>query len=233
VRDILKNMFEKCETLDEKVTLLNQIREALVEFSPLEEPVDCVRWVKSANIRANEYNPNVVASPEMKLLYESIKSDGYTQPIVVYSLGDGNYEIVDGFHRSRVGKEYKDIAERVHGYLPVVVINKQLDERMGSTIRHNRARGTHQIRSMSDIVIQLVKLGWDDDKICEKLGMDRTEVFKLKQASGMKEAFVNHEFSKSWTDFERKYFQDEIGNTNKTISKKPLRKTSDSGGSGL
>jgi len=139
-------------------------------------------------------------------------------------VGDGNYEIVDGFHRSRVGKENIDIAARTKGFLPVVVIDKPLDERMGSTIRHNRARGTHQIRSMSDIVLDLVRQGWPDEKIMEKLGMGMDEVLRLKQISGLKEAFANHEFSKSWDELETRYFPAEKGKAGKTVSNKPKRK---------
>ena len=143
--------------LKAKVAFINQLRAAIAEASPLREPVDLIQWVDAECLQANNYNPNKVATPEMSLLYESIKQDGYTQPIVAYKMGDRQYEIVDGFHRNRVGKEFDDIKERVHGYLPVVLINKPLDERIGSTIRHNRARGTHQIRAMSDIVVDLVK----------------------------------------------------------------------------
>ncbi len=204
----IEEKFNQLSTIDEKVQFLNTIREKLSELSPLKEPVDCVRWVKAEKVQANEYNPNRVASPEMELLYKSIKLDGYTQPIVVYRLENGKYEVVDGFHRNRVGKEYKDINERIHGYLPVVVIDKPLDERMGSTIRHNRARGTHQIRGMSDIVVELTREGWSEEEICEKLGMELDEVIRLKQISGLKEAFANHEFSKSWEEFESKYYGD-------------------------
>lgn len=193
--------------LDEKVTALNTIRKALSEVSPFQEPIDFVKWVPAEKVLANEYNPNKVASPEMKLLYTSIKLDGYTQPIVSYQLDNDINEVVDGFHRNRVGKEYKDIKKRLHGYLPVVVIDKPLDERMGSTIRHNRARGTHQIRSMSDIVVKLSKEGWPEEEICKKLGMELDEVIRLKQISGLKEAFSNHEFSKSWNEFENKYYK--------------------------
>jgi len=203
----IEEKFNQLSTIDEKVQFLNTIREKLSELSPLKEPVDCVRWVKAEKVQANEYNPNRVASPEMELLYKSIKLDGYTQPIVVYRLENGKYEVVDGFHRNRVGKEYKDINERIHGYLPVVVIDKPLDERMGSTIRHNRARGTHQIRGMSDIVVELTREGWSEEEICEKLGMELDEVIRLKQISGLKEAFANHEFSKSWIEFENKYYK--------------------------
>ncbi len=206
--NLLKQLKEKISQmdLDEKVRAINNVKEALTEVSPFEEPVDCVKWIKAEDIQANEYNPNKVATPEMKLLHTSIKLDGYTQPIVAYPLENGKYEVVDGFHRNRVGKEFKDIAERIHGYLPITVINKPVDERMGSTIRHNRARGTHQIRSMSDIVIDLVKAGWTDEEICKKIGMELDEVIRLKQITGLKAAFQNHDFSKSWEEFESKYY---------------------------
>lgn len=197
-------------SIGEKIEALNYVREVLHKESPFKtEPCDCVLWIKQKNIQANEYNPNHVATPEMKLLYQSIKSDGYTMPIVTYDLKDGNREIVDGFHRNRVGREHKDIQKRIHGYLPVSTIDKPADERMGSTIRHNRARGTHGIRPMSEIVVDLSKQGWDDVKICEKLGMELDEVIRLKQITGLKEAFMNHEFSKSWEEFEKKYYEKE------------------------
>lgn len=199
--------------LTEKVETLNEIRIRLGEVSPFHsEPCDCVIWVKQENIQANEYNPNHVATPEMKLLYESIKSDGYTMPIVTYNLGNGKREIVDGFHRNRVGREHSDIKNRIHGYLPVSTIDKPEDERIGSTIRHNRARGTHGIRPMSDIVLELSQMGWSDSKICQKLGMDLDEVIRLKQITGLKEAFMNHEFSKSWEEFESKYYKNKEDN---------------------
>jgi len=146
----------------------------------------------------------------MKLLYTSIKLDGYTQPIVTYILQNGDREIVDGFHRNRIGKEYNDITKRTGGYLPVTTIDKPIDERIGSTIRHNRARGTHQIRTMSDIVLELAQNGWTDEEICKKIGMELDEVIRLKQITGLKEAFQNHEFSKSWEEFENKYYEEDI-----------------------
>jgi ParB-like chromosome segregation protein Spo0J len=203
----LKREFNNIDNLDEKVSTMNTIRANLSDISPFEEPVDCVRWIPMDKVKANEYNPNRVASTEMKLLHTSIKLDGYTQPIVAYKLDNGEYEVVDGFHRNRVGKEYKDINKRIHGYLPLVILDKPLDERIGSTIRHNRARGTHQIRSMSEIVIDLSKAGWTDEEICKKIGMELDEVIKLKQITGLKEAFQNHEFSKSWEEFEKKYYE--------------------------
>ena len=203
----VKKEFEGIKDIDEKVKMLNLIRTNIADISPFEEPVDCVRWIPTDKVKANEYNPNRVASTEMKLLHTSIKLDGYTQPIVAYKLDNGEYEVVDGFHRNRVGKEYKDINKRIHGYLPLVILDKPLDERIGSTIRHNRARGTHQIRSMSEIVIGLSKAGWTDEEICKKIGMELDEVIKLKQITGLKEAFQNHEFSKSWEEFEKKYYE--------------------------
>lgn len=202
-----------CMDLENKVEALNEVRSCLEDVSPFKsEPCDCIIWVKQDKIQANEYNPNHVAAPEMNLLYESIKSDGYTMPIVTYDLGNGKREIVDGFHRNRVGREHSDIKKRIHGYLPVSTIDKPEDERIGSTIRHNRARGTHGIRPMSDIVLELSQMGWSDSKICQKLGMDLDEVIRLKQITGLKEAFMNHEFSKSWEEFERKYYNKENEN---------------------
>lgn len=207
--NLIKDKFDKIDNFDDKVNFLNELRLEISKISPFNEPIDCVQWVKADSIQANEYNPNKVASPEMDLLHTSIKLDGYTQPIVTYDLKNGSKEVVDGFHRNRIGKEYGDIKERVYGYLPVTTIDKSLDERMGSTIRHNRARGTHQIRNMSEIVIDLTKEGWTDKDICQKLGMEIDEVIRLKQISGLKEAFSNHNFSKSWEEFEGKYYGEE------------------------
>lgn len=158
------------------------------------------KLVPIEKIRSNEYNPNKVATPEMKLLYESIKADGVTMPIVTYYDKETDiYIVVDGFHRYTLLKDWfkSDVA-------PVVTIDKSLGERMASTIRHNRARGTHQIRSMSDIVLELVKAGWEDAEICKNLGMDLDEVIRLKQITGLKEAFSNHDFSKSWEEYEKR-----------------------------
>lgn len=159
-----------------------------------------VKLIPTGKVVSNDYNPNKVATPEMKLLRLSIELDGVTMPIVTYYDKDQDiYIVVDGFHRYTILKDYlkSDV-------IPVVVIDKPLDERMGSTIRHNRARGTHQIRSMSDIVLELSKDGWTDDEICKKLGMELDEVIRLKQITGLKEAFANHQFSKSWEEYEKR-----------------------------
>jgi ParB-like chromosome segregation protein Spo0J len=162
-------------------------------------PVYNVRRVPVDKIRANEYNPNRVAPPEMELLYQSIKEDGYTMPIVCYyHEEDDMYEIVDGFHRYTVMLKYKDIYEREGGCLPVSVINKPISERMASTIRHNRARGTHNIDLMSNIVAELVEMGKSDHWIAKHLGMDVDEILRLKQITGLAALFADKEFSKAW-----------------------------------
>jgi len=162
-------------------------------------PVYNVIRVPVEKIRANEYNPNKVAPPEMELLYQSIKEDGYTMPIVCYyHEEDDMYEIVDGFHRYTVMLKYKDIYEREGGYLPVSVIDKPISERMASTIRHNRARGTHNIDLMSNIVAELVEMGKSDAWIARHLGMDVDEILRLKQITGLAALFADKEFSRAW-----------------------------------
>lgn len=188
-------------SLEEKINAMNALKLGLKKISPFTaEPVDCVQWVKQELVFANDYNPNSVAPPEMELLHTSIQEDGYTQPIVVWQ-HDGMYEVVDGFHRNRVGKEYPDIKERVHGYLPVVVINNDREDkgdRIASTIRHNRARGKHKVEAMSDIVLDLKKRNWSDSKIAKELGMDADEVLRLAQIQGLAEMFADREFSQAW-----------------------------------
>lgn len=148
---------------------------------------------------ANEYNPNSVATPEMKLLYQSIKQDGYTMPIVCYYReNDGMYEVVDGFHRREIMLRHKDIYERENGMLPVSVIDKTIDERMASTIRHNRARGSHDVDLMSGIVADLHEIGRSDVWISKHLGMDLDEIVRLKQITGLAALFKDKDFSKSW-----------------------------------
>lgn len=189
--------------LDEKVNAINEIKIALHKISPFKtEPVDCVLWVKNNTVHANDYNPNSVAPPEMELLRLSISADGYTQPIVSMLEENGETrEVIDGFHRNRVGKECEDIQKRVHGYLPVVTINedrKDLNDRMASTVRHNRARGKHKIQAMSDMVLDLKKRNWSDEKIAKNLGMDADEVLRLCQIGGIAEIFLDKDFSQAW-----------------------------------
>jgi len=202
--DQCKNIFEllKLLDLDDQVKTINEIKKQLHLQSPFKnEPVDCVLWVKNETVTANEYNPNTVAPPEMKLLAKSIGEDGYTQPIVSWLQESSIREVVDGFHRHRVGKEIAEIRARVHGYLPVVTINgnrTDLGDRMASTIRHNRARGKHRIEAMSDIVIELSRRNWSDERIASNLGMEPDEVLRLKQISGLAEMFADQDFSEAW-----------------------------------
>lgn len=194
----LKKEFDNIENVDEKISILNTIRTSLKDISPFEDPVDNVKWIPMDKIRANSYNPNHVAGPEMKLLYDSIKCDGYTQPIVVYKLDDGTYEVVDGFHRDKIGNEHKDIKEKLHGHLPIVELNKDVSDRMASTIRHNRARGSHDVDLMSNIVAELHEMGRTDTWIAKHLGMDLDEILRLKQITGIAALFKDNEFSNSW-----------------------------------
>ena len=187
--------------IDRRIEAINKIKLALHECSPFEnEPVDCVLWVKAEGVEANDYNPNKVAPPEMKLLEHSIKEDGYTQPIVAW-LKNGHYEVIDGFHRNRVGKESKEVAERIQGYLPLSIINSNRtdkSDRIAATIRHNRARGKHTVSGMSDIIIELKNRNWTNERIAKNLGMDQDEILRLCQITGLASLFTDQEFSKSW-----------------------------------
>lgn len=185
----------------ELIEAINQAKIALHNISPFKsEPVDCVIWVPNDQVQANDYNPNSVASPEMRLLEVSILEDGYTQPIVTW-LGEDKREVIDGFHRSTVGKNFPSIQERVHNYLPVVTANEgrtDKGDRIAATIRHNRARGKHRIDAMSEIIVDLKRRNWSNEKIGRELGMDPDEILRLSQISGLAEMFADHEFSKSW-----------------------------------
>lgn len=188
--------------IDELVESINEIRQATHDISPFKtEPVDFVRWVKNPLVHANDYNPNSVAPPEMELLRHSIAADGYTQPIVSMPDGVGAFEVIDGFHRHRVGKECEDIQSRVHGYLPLVQIRlsqHDKNDRMAATIRHNRARGAHKVDSMADIVVELKRRFWSDEKIAKELGMEPDEVLRLTQVTGLAGLFSDREFSEAW-----------------------------------
>ena len=199
-----KQILKKVQKLDleKQITIINEFKLMMHEIGPFKtEPVDCVLWVKNNSVSANDYNPNSVAPPEMELLRLSISNDGYTQPIVSMKTDNENREVIDGFHRNRVGKECKDIQSRVHGYLPVVTIRETQEnkgDRIASTIRHNRARGKHRIDAMSEIVLDLKKRNWSDKKISKQLGMDQDEVLRLTQLTGLSELFKNKEFSEAW-----------------------------------
>lgn len=199
IADIFKDAAKA--SISEQIEFQNKVKVLLHAVSPFkDEPVDCVLWMQNTKVIANDYNPNSVAPPEMELLARSIQEDGYTQPIVSWARDDIR-EVVDGFHRHRVGKENPVVNARVHGYLPMVTINTgrtDIGDRMASTIRHNRARGKHKIEAMSDIVIELARRNWSDEKIAMNLGMEPDEVLRLKQISGLAEMFKDEEFSAAW-----------------------------------
>lgn len=195
----LKGLAEMPE--EEQIEAINRIKVELHRISPMkDEPVDCVLWVDAETVTANDYNPNSVAPPEMRLLQHSIRVDGYTQPIVTY-IEDGQHVVVDGFHRNRVGKECADVRKRIKGYLPVTIINHDRadrGDRIAATIRHNRARGKHSVDGMSEIVLELSRRNWSDSKIAKELGMEPDEVLRLKQITGLAELFADRDFSEAW-----------------------------------
>lgn len=202
---IYDDVIRYIDSLDEqsKIAEINRLKIMLHEISPFKnEPVDCVLWVRGENVVANDYNPNKVAPPEMELLEISIMNDGYTQPIVSWdNKEDGRIEVVDGFHRNRVGKESKIISQRIKGYLPIVNIRTEQsskNDRIASTIRHNRARGKHQVDAMSEIVIELKNRNWTNKRIAKQLGMDEEEVLRLCQVSGLEDLFSDNDFSQAW-----------------------------------
>ncbi|EEV8849682.1 IbrB-like domain-containing protein [Escherichia coli] len=198
---MIRQYFNQERSEEEVIQALNHIRRVLHEISPFaKEPVDCVLWVKADEVVANDYNPNVMAPSEKKLLKQSLEKDGFTQPIVV-SEEASHYLVVDGFHRQLLGRGTVT-GKRLKDWLPVTCINpdrKGQTARIAATIRHNRARGKHQITSMSDIVRDLSRLGWTDERIGTELGMDQDEVLRLKQISGLTELFQQVDFSSAWT----------------------------------
>jgi ParB-like chromosome segregation protein Spo0J len=188
------------DNAEDKQDYLNELKDYLYQISPRNtQPIDFVRWVPVEQVQANDYNPNSVAGNEMRLLYTSISHDGYTQPVVtVYDPEIQKYVIVDGFHRYTIMRRYEDIYKLNNGRLPIVVIDKSINDRMASTIRHNRARGKHRVDAMSDIVVELKRRNWSDAKIGKELGMDADEVLRLAQLSGIAELFSDEDFSEAW-----------------------------------
>lgn len=200
----IDTLLESQPDLAQRIALINRLRLRLHRHSPFAaEPVDCVLWVAAEQVEANDYNPNVMAPVEKRLLLRSLTSDGYTQPIVVVQQGSAaSYVVVDGFHRYLLGSKKAALRQRLQGYLPVTQWPmERADEaaRIAATIRHNRARGKHQIASMSDIVRDLHRLGWSEARIGEELGMDADEVLRLKQISGLSELFSEGDYSQAWT----------------------------------
>lgn len=184
----------------DKILYIERIKHMLHDLSPLsEQPINRVRWVPIEKVTPNDYNPNSVATEEMKLLYTSIEHAGYTQPIVtIYDPENDQYVIVDGFHRYYTCKTNEDILERNRGHLPIVVIEKDINDRMASTVRHNRARGMHSVKGMSDMVFKMLDNGWKDADICNELGMSAEELVKLKHITGFSKLFEDAGYRQSW-----------------------------------
>lgn len=182
-----------------KVEIYNQITSQLYEFMGLKHPVLNVQLVPIERVEGNEYNPNKVAPPEMKLLELSVKKDGLTMPVVVAAeKKNENWVIVDGFHRTAVCKTVPEIKDSLEGYLPVTILEKNLENRVAATVRHNMARGTHQVELSAKLVAFLKRNDWSNKRIGEELGMDPDEVLRLRQITGLAEAFQDQEFSRSW-----------------------------------
>ncbi|MFI8932536.1 IbrB-like domain-containing protein [Streptomyces sp. NPDC053474] len=196
--------------LDEHVAALNELRTLLHEQSPFrDEPVDLVLWEKAKDVKGNAYNPNSVAPRQMELLEHSITTDGFTQPIVAWrpppsddtTVNSAPIEVVDGFHRHLIGKNAPEVASRLHGYLPITVINtdrEALEDRQAATIRHNVARGRHIIKGLSAMVLQLKRAGKSYDWFEKHLGMQKDEVNRLATVDGLAAQFADQEFSEAW-----------------------------------
>jgi ParB-like chromosome segregation protein Spo0J len=194
-----------------------------LENNKWKSPVYNVIGVPIDRVQANDYNPNKVAPPEMELLETSIWEDGYTQPVVCYyDQEQDKYIVVDGFHRYRVLRESKRVNEREKGILPIVVIDKEMGDRIASTIRHNRARGSHNIELMSNIVTELVEMGKGDRWICQHIGMSPDELLRMKQITGLASLFKNRDFSQSWDVNSEQIPEDEIDEVNE-IEKNPIK----------
>lgn len=191
---------KKLYEAENEAEFLEELRDFVHEHSPVNHnPVDRVRWVPLYKVQANDYNPNQVAKNEMSLLYTSVNHDGYTQPVVtVYDENLDKYIVVDGFHRYSIMKFYKDIREGNSNLLPIVVIEKDINDRMASTIRHNRARGKHSIEGMSNIVFNMLENGWTDAEIIKELGMEHEELIRMKHITGFSKLFENTEYKKAW-----------------------------------
>lgn len=206
IKDLISQIeseVSKIDGVDEKIDLFNKIKLELKKFSPMKDhPSDFIVWEKSEYIETQKINPNAIAPPEMELLYQSIKNDGYTMPIVAFTQEDGVIRVVDGFHRRQIERTHSDISDSTYGRIPLSFIRKTQEhesDRMASTIRHNRARGTHNIELMSEIVTELVEMGKGDAWICKHIGMTKDELLRLKQITGLASLFLNKDFSDSWT----------------------------------
>lgn len=198
--EVLSLIRAELDAAPNKAAYMQALKDALHEISPTrEQPVDNIRWVPIERVHANDYNPNSVAKNEMRLLYTSIKHDGYTQPVVtVYDPESDRYVIVDGFHRYTTMRLNADIREWTGGLLPIVVIDRPINDRMASTVRHNRARGKHSITGMASMVFSMLENGWSDEAICNELGLEPDELIRLKHVTGFSKLFENVEYRRSW-----------------------------------
>ena len=200
INQLKKHIEDSNFTDEQKIVFFEEVKELIHNNSPLkEQPVNRIKWVDINKVSPNDYNPNSVAKKEMGLLYTSILHDGYTQPVVtIYDEVKDKYIIIDGFHRYFTCKSNKDILDRNKGRLPIVVLNKDINDRMASTVRHNRARGMHSVTGMSSMVFNMLENGWEDVDICNELGMSVEELIKLKHITGFSKLFEDKEYSKSW-----------------------------------
>ncbi len=196
----IRNFFVKSKALpfERRVQIFNEATEMLKEMMGLDHPALAVKLVAPGKIISNDYNPNRMARPEARLLELSMEKDGVTLPIVASRNDRGEYVIVDGFHRTQVIKYHLPLCEPLHGYVPVVELNKDIDDRIASTVRHNMARGSHKTTLSARLVGLLKTHEWSDARIAKELGMDPDEVLRLKQLTGLIEAFADQEFSRSW-----------------------------------
>lgn len=199
---MIENVLPKECSMEERVSVFNAITQELYEWLGIDCPTLNVQLVPGDKVIGNDYNPNKVAPPEMRLLKLSIRKDGLTMPVVVCDTPEDKkhpFTVVDGFHRTTVCQTDKEVRERMHGYVPVSRLNKKLEDRITSTVRHNMARGTHQVELSAKLIVLLKKHNWTNARIGMELGMDADEVLRLKQITGLAEAFKNEEFSRSWS----------------------------------
>ena len=217
LKQLIQSKVEELETAKEKIEFISELKTLLYSLSPQNtQPIDNVRWIPIEKVVANDYNPNSVAPVEMRLLHTSIKHDGYTQPVVtIYDEEKDIFVVVDGFHRSQTLRVNKDIYDACNGLLPCVVIEKDVNDRMASTVRHNRARGKHSVSGMANMVFEMLENGWSDEEICNELGMEAEEIVRLKHITGFSKLFADTDYKKAWTTRRqikiRKQYEEETG----------------------
>jgi ParB-like chromosome segregation protein Spo0J len=233
---LIEDIEQAHERALDKIEFINSLKRIAHRLSESPNPVGDVQLVPVEKVHANDYNPNSVATKEMKLLYTSIKHDGYTQPVVtIYDTENDRYTIVDGFHRYTIMRTCPDIYEANKGLLPIVVIDKPINDRMASTVRHNRARGKHSVVGMSTMVFSMLDKGWSNGRICAELGVEAEELAKLKHITGFSKLYENEDYRKAWEtkhqiELRKQYDgdKDQKGNTgtDQTVLAKPAKKRS-------